>query len=70
MEYVLIFIMFIAVNLISMKMKIPILNFSIAFVSFFLIFLGGEQIPFYPYPNMLLGLISIVNIIVGINEVS
>lgn len=68
MEYVLIFIMFIAVNLLSMKMKIPILNFCIAIVSFFLIFLGSENIPFYPFPNMLLGLISIVSIIVAIDE--
>lgn len=70
MEYVLIFIMFIAVNLLSMKMKIPILNFCVAVVSFFLIFLGAENLPFYPYPNMLLGLIAVVTIIQGIQEIT
>lgn len=68
MEYVLIFIMFVAINLISMKMKIPLLSLSVASVSFFLIFLGADNLPFYPFPNMLLGLISVITIVQAIND--
>lgn len=68
MEYVLIFIMFVAINLICMKMKIPLLSLSVACVSFFLLFLGADTLPFYPFPNMLLGLISVITIIQAIND--
>lgn len=70
MEYELILVMFILVNLIAIKMKIPLLNFCIAVVSFFLVFLGADNIPFYPYPNLLLGLISVVSIVQGIGEIT
>ena len=67
MELELMIIAFIAVNLLAIKFKVPLLNICVSIVSFFLVFTGAE-VAFYPVPNMLLGLIAVVSLVQAFKE--
>lgn len=66
MEIVLVSMVAIAVGIVMLQLKMPLVQIFVGFIACLMAFLAGTELPLFPWSNLLIAVIGVGDILAGV----